>query len=67
MTASTTYRRKGDRSNWCEAPTGPFRPIGPVPFSHNFSIQTRGLNLWYGEFHALKNVAVASSRASSPR
>ena len=25
--------RKGDRSNLCEAPFGPFRQIGPVPFS----------------------------------
>ncbi len=25
---------KGDRSNLCEAPSGPFRQIGPVPFSH---------------------------------
>ena len=24
---------KGDRSNLCEAPSGPFRQIGPVPFS----------------------------------
>ncbi len=24
---------KGDRSNLCEAPEGPFRQIGPVPFS----------------------------------
>ncbi len=24
---------KGDRSNLCEAPAGPFRQIGPVPFS----------------------------------
>ena len=24
----------------------------------SYSIQTRGLNLWYGEFHALKNVSV---------
>ena len=24
--------KKGDRSNLCEAPSGPFRPIGPVPF-----------------------------------
>jgi predicted flavoprotein YhiN len=24
---------KGDRSNFCEAPSGPFRQIGPVPFS----------------------------------
>jgi phosphate transport system ATP-binding protein len=24
-----------------------------------FSIQTRGLNLWYGDFHALKNIDVA--------
>jgi two-component system sensor histidine kinase KdpD len=27
------YRGKGDRSNACEAPSGPFRQIGPVPFS----------------------------------
>jgi penicillin-binding protein 2 len=26
-------RGKGDRSNLCEAPSGPFRQIGPVPFS----------------------------------
>ena len=26
-------RGKGDRSNLCEAPEGPFRQIGPVPFS----------------------------------
>jgi tripeptide aminopeptidase len=26
--------RKGDRSNLCAAPFGPFRQIGPVPFSH---------------------------------
>ena len=26
-------RGKGDRSNLCEAPFGPFRQIGPVPFS----------------------------------
>ena len=25
---------KGDRSNLCEAPAGPFRQIGPVPLSH---------------------------------
>jgi len=25
-------REKGDRSNLCEAPSGPFRQIGPVPF-----------------------------------
>ncbi len=28
-------RRKGDRSNLCEAPSGPFRQIGPVPFSQS--------------------------------
>jgi two-component system sensor histidine kinase KdpD len=27
------YRGKGDRSNLCEAPSGPFRQIEPVPFS----------------------------------
>jgi len=27
-----TGREKGDRSNLCEAPSGPFRQIGPVPF-----------------------------------
>ena len=26
---------KGDRSNLCEAPFGPFRQIGPVPFSNH--------------------------------
>ena len=26
-------KEKGDRSNLCEAPFGPFRQIGPVPFS----------------------------------
>ena len=29
----------------------------PAP-RHNYSIQTKGLNLWYGDFQALKNVQV---------
>ena len=29
----STVPGKGDRSNLCEAPCGPFRQIGPVPFS----------------------------------
>ena len=29
----TVGEGKGDRSNLCEAPSGPFRQIGPVPFS----------------------------------
>ena len=38
--------RKGDRSNLCEAPSGPFRQIGPVPF---FPVKcTRGRKTHYG-------------------
>jgi len=29
---------KGDRSNLCEAPGGPFRQIGPVPFSAQLAV-----------------------------
>ncbi len=32
-TARLVEDRKGDRSNLCQAPSGPFRQIGPVPFS----------------------------------
>ena len=28
----STGDEKRDRSNWCEAPSGPFRPIEYVPF-----------------------------------
>ena len=30
------FAEKGDRSNLCAAPSGPFRQIGPVPFSRPF-------------------------------
>ena len=32
MTFTLQGQGKGDRSNLCEAPCGPFRLIGPVPF-----------------------------------
>jgi O-antigen ligase len=33
LEARRLYEGKGDRSNLCAAPEGPFRQIGPVPFS----------------------------------
>ena len=33
--------RKGDRSNLCAAPGGPFRQIGPVPFSAGGAVMSR--------------------------
>ena len=31
--------------------------------AHSFSILTRGLNLWYGDFHALKDIDVSIRHA----
>jgi 3-oxoadipate enol-lactonase len=40
--------RKGDRSNLCEAPSGPCRQIGPVPFSA--AGETPALRFTMGQF-----------------
>ena len=40
-TKETTAVGKGDRSNLCAAPSGPFRQIGPVPFSRRRQIAVR--------------------------
>jgi hypothetical protein len=54
--APVLARGKGDRSNLCEAPSGPFRQIGPVPFSDHME------HRWVREAVAKKLVAESDSQ-----
>ena len=47
---------KGDRSNLCEAPSGPFRQIGPVPF-----FVARGQRRWWPLWAAVVATALTAA------
>jgi phosphate transport system ATP-binding protein len=39
-------------------PADTAQPSDPAPFSGDYSIETHGLNLWYGDFQALRDIEV---------
>jgi len=51
---------KGDRSNLCEAPSGPFRQIGPVPFSSIRRVNINAAPLDHDGYRTVKDAGIGT-------
>jgi phosphate transport system ATP-binding protein len=50
--------QKGTAPLGQNVPADTAQPSDPAPFFGDYSIETRGLNLWYGDFQALRDIEV---------